>query len=228
MAVTVYRDPISGRNFDNGTGRRLFIYAESTGWLGFSANYAPKEVDYAGREAEWVTIERPGGKPLLVRKQQPLNTISFTLMVGAQDMQASQIIQLQALQELCRTRERILMTYSPTEAGLWRITSYSYTSQERSESTNEITRALVSLTLTEASDAAPAVGPVTGGAGSGSGSGGGGGGQRTHTVVRGDCLWNIALKFYGNGALWPKIFDANRAKIANSHWIYPAQIFVIP
>ena len=52
--------------------------------------------------------------------------------------------------------------------------------------------------------------------------------QRTYTVKKGDCLWNIAKRFYGNGAMYTKIYDANTNKIANPNLIYPGQIFVIP
>jgi nucleoid-associated protein YgaU len=51
-----------------------------------------------------------------------------------------------------------------------------------------------------------------------------------YTVVRGDCLWNIAKKkdYYGNGFAWPKIYKANRDKIKNPDLIYPKQTFTIP
>ena len=52
--------------------------------------------------------------------------------------------------------------------------------------------------------------------------------QRTYTVKEGDCLWNIAKKFYGNGSAYTKIYDANTNKIANPNLIYPGQVFVIP
>ena len=52
--------------------------------------------------------------------------------------------------------------------------------------------------------------------------------QRTYTVKKGDCLWNIAKKFYGNGAAYTKIYDANTNKIADPNRIYPGQVFVIP
>lgn len=52
--------------------------------------------------------------------------------------------------------------------------------------------------------------------------------KRTYTVKKGDCLWNIAKKFYGNGSAYTKIYDTNTNKIADPHWIYPGQVFVIP
>ena len=52
--------------------------------------------------------------------------------------------------------------------------------------------------------------------------------QRTYTVKKGDYLWNIAKQFYGNGAMYTKIYDANTNKIANPNLIYPGQVFVIP
>lgn len=51
---------------------------------------------------------------------------------------------------------------------------------------------------------------------------------RTYTVKSGDCLWNIAKKYYGNGSQYTKIFNANRDKIKNANLIYPGQVFVIP
>lgn len=52
--------------------------------------------------------------------------------------------------------------------------------------------------------------------------------QRTYTVKKGDCLWNIAKQFYGNGASYGKIYDANTNQIANPNLIYVGQVFVIP
>ena len=51
-----------------------------------------------------------------------------------------------------------------------------------------------------------------------------------YTVVKGDCLWNIAKKkdFYGNGFAWPNIWKANRDKIKNPDLIFPKQVFKIP
>lgn len=52
---------------------------------------------------------------------------------------------------------------------------------------------------------------------------------QTYTVVRGDCLWNIAKKFYGSGAKYTVIYNANRGVIGgNPNLIYPGQVLTIP
>lgn len=61
-----------------------------------------------------------------------------------------------------------------------------------------------------------------------------------YTVRTGDCLWNIARKFYGNGADWKKIYNANKPAIekdarrhgykssSNGHWIWKGLKLIIP
>jgi nucleoid-associated protein YgaU len=50
----------------------------------------------------------------------------------------------------------------------------------------------------------------------------------THTVVPGDTLSGIALKYYGEASRWPEIYAANKGLIENPSMIYPGQTFVIP
>lgn len=52
--------------------------------------------------------------------------------------------------------------------------------------------------------------------------------KRTYTVKKGDCLWNIAKKFYGKGSEYPKIYNANRDKIKNPNLIHIGWVLVIP
>lgn len=53
--------------------------------------------------------------------------------------------------------------------------------------------------------------------------------SKTYTVKPGDCLWNIAKKFYGKGSDYTKIYNANKGKIgSNPNLIYPGQVFTIP
>lgn len=51
--------------------------------------------------------------------------------------------------------------------------------------------------------------------------------NKTHTVQKGDTLWAIAKKYYGNGSQYPKIVSAN-PDIKNPNLIYPGQVFTIP
>ena len=52
--------------------------------------------------------------------------------------------------------------------------------------------------------------------------------NKTYTVKSGDCLWNIAKKFYGNGSKYTVIYNANKDKIKNPNLIYPGQVLTIP
>ena len=52
---------------------------------------------------------------------------------------------------------------------------------------------------------------------------------QSYEVRKGDCLWNIARKFYGNGAKYMVIYDANREVVGgNLNRIYPGQVLSIP
>ena len=65
--------------------------------------------------------------------------------------------------------------------------------------------------------------------------------QSNYKVKSGDCLWNIAKKFYGDGRRWVEIYNANKSIIeetankyrngkgsSNGHWIYPGTELIIP
>lgn len=51
---------------------------------------------------------------------------------------------------------------------------------------------------------------------------------KTYTVKKGDTLWGIAKKYYGNGAKYTQIYNANKGKIKNPNLIYVGQVFTIP
>jgi nucleoid-associated protein YgaU len=51
---------------------------------------------------------------------------------------------------------------------------------------------------------------------------------RTYTVKPGDTLWGIAQSYYGDGAKYPVIFDANRDLLHDPNKIYPGQVLRIP
>ena len=51
-------------------------------------------------------------------------------------------------------------------------------------------------------------------------------GARTHTIARGDTLWGLAVQYYGNGYLWPQLWESN-TWITDAHWIYPGDVLLI-
>lgn len=51
---------------------------------------------------------------------------------------------------------------------------------------------------------------------------------RTYTIVQGDTLWSIAVKFYGSGKDYTKIYEANKDKIKNPNIVVPGWVITIP
>jgi hypothetical protein len=228
-SIGVIRDRVSGLVFGGRVGERMYLVTED-GKVSYSFHLAPRSIEYGGLAQNWVEAERSGNTPLLLRKGNNLKTMSFSFtMVETRNRNFVEMTEsILALQAVAQSNLRVLVSYSRLEAGLWRVTDASVTSSQRhpDPSNNEPIEAVASVKLTRASDPAVAVGPVSGGAAPAAPPAAPK--ARTYTVVKGDCLWNIALRYYGKGALYTRIFDANRSKIKDPHWIYPGQVFVIP
>jgi LysM repeat protein len=227
--IGVIRDRISGVNITGRVGERMYLATED-GKVSYSFHLAPQEIEYGGLAQAWVQTERSGNTPLLLRKGDDLDTLKFSfMMVETRGREIEMTESILALKAVAKSRLRVLVAYSRLEAGLWRVTEASAQSLYRHSDpkNNEPIRAMASVALTRASDPAVAVGPVTGGTTPAPGNEEAAP-PRTYTVVKGDTLWGIAQRYYGAGAQWNKIFDANTDQIKDPHWIYPGQEFVIP
>lgn len=51
-------------------------------------------------------------------------------------------------------------------------------------------------------------------------------GEQVHVVAKGDTLWDIAAKYYGNAYLWPQVWEKNKY-VLDAHWIYPGDPLVL-
>jgi hypothetical protein len=60
--------------------------------------------------------------------------------------------------------------------------------------------------------------------------------DKSHTVIKGDCLWAIAKKYLGDGSRYPEIYELNKTEIDarnkgtgnTKYTIYPGQVFALP
>jgi hypothetical protein len=51
-------------------------------------------------------------------------------------------------------------------------------------------------------------------------------GAEVHIIERGDTLWDLARRFYGDPYLWPQLWERNQY-IRDAHWIYPGDPLVL-
>jgi nucleoid-associated protein YgaU len=51
---------------------------------------------------------------------------------------------------------------------------------------------------------------------------------QTYTVAQGDTLWSLAIRFYGEGRRWNKIYEANRDVLSSSSALPVGAVLVIP
>jgi nucleoid-associated protein YgaU len=188
------------------SARKMFIATEDRS-LFVMVPFAARVIDYSNRARIHTQIERPGRSPILAVGGVPLPTMSYDLFFGDRDG-GSVEADLHTLEQIAQSGMRVVVNYGPGEAGLWRITAFSYSSANRSEDDQSISQAVASIELTRASDYNVRVGPLTGGSSTAPPKSS----TRVHIVAKGDTLGSISRKYYGTNTLWRFLADANKIR----------------
>lgn len=180
----------------------------------------PTDSTHGGMGWDWQATDRAGRKGLVTAGGQKLRTLEFPgLVVGYASHQQSIDAVLILLERIANLKSRVAISYSRPERGVWVLTGLSFNVTARQAGSNTPTRATVDLTFLEYVPLTPVIGPArpkavsvtaparpkpaTTSSGVVSAVG------RYTTVGDNQTLWSIAARFYGNGALWPRIADAN-------------------
>lgn len=207
-----------GKDADNGiqftVSREVFRTPKNLKWSG-SARYAAHERHITNALTEFTGIDP--------------DRFSFDILLTA-EMGVDPLVEVRKLWSFERGAEAVGLVVGGTAYGKYRWTIQKHeTKIEYTDAAGNPYAVEVSVELLEylkgadqnTSGAAPATAPAPAAA---AGTGG-----TTYTVKKGDNLWTLAKKFYGSGADYTKIYEANKDAIGkNPNLIYPGQTFTIP
>jgi len=200
--------------------------------------FAPVQATLDGFAQPWTQLGRTGTSPLLLSSGRSLPTWAGSILLAYSDWTMSVQHLVDLLAHWAADGTAVTFRHGGPERGRWRITGLQFAVQMRTAS-NDVGRALASLTLTRASDLPARVGPVSGGhapppaPASGRAPGGSSSNPRptraaprTYTVRSGDTLFGIAIKVYRDASRWPQIASANG--IRNPAALRVGQVLKIP
>lgn len=214
-------------NYEAAAPKYRMLITTSDGKIEFGALFAPTEVEYSGFGRTWSEVARAGRTPMLLHESNKLRKMSFKMTIAKKDPYADIRVHLDRLRQMADSGVPVKIIYGGGFDNFsWRMTDYSVTSTMRHPSDSYVTRAEVSLEFTVVSDIKAATGPVTGGVTTAKSSSTTS--KKKSTTVsqasrtskapryyifkKGDTLYKLAIKWYGDSSRWRELADKNGIK----------------
>lgn len=210
---------VPGNVLAPGTGRRVVI---THPLMSVTLTATEPASEHRGGIPEFGSIDRPQTTPLYVKRSDRLREVRLTCHLfsgAAADSDPAPVTEaLRVLLLIARMAEPVGLYYGRVEAGVWLITDCELRTRRRHPESNDANWVEVDIEFVEhkppaepvvpppeltprpppatpppaaPSPAAPPPGP------------------RTHVVVKGDTLWALAGRYYGDNRQWRRIADAN-------------------
>lgn len=197
--------------------------------------FAPLNISHGERGIEWSEADRVGTYSTFRRTGMKTPTLSFDLHLAAMGSHGKENIlgYLAAFDRMSEENCRVYIDYTIREAGAWLLTGYTATVTAR-DTFHRPTRADVSLTFSRIMDEKAFLGPINGRSSSLRVLPKPAAPKKTNTttnlatykVKKGDTLWDLARKYYGNPYKWHAIADRNGVK--NPRRLRIGKILTIP
>lgn len=185
-----------------------------------SMHSTPPEFDFE-HVPEFGSIKRDGKQEITRMVASGVRGLTFSHMIAHTDYRYSIEPTIIALQKLVRSGSKVRFSGgSPFFMGaVWfHVTGFKIIAKQLS-STNRISRATVTWTIKQAVDTPAAVAKKKATSKTSSKKSSKKTTKqavaRTHKITATDRLWNLAVKYLGNGARWPEIVKANKRAIPN-------------
>lgn len=198
--------------------------------------FAPQNITHGERGVEWSEIDRFGTYATYRRTGLKVPTLSFDLTLSVRGTHGHRSVggYLQDFDDMSESESRVTIDYTDREVGAWLMTSYSATVTHR-DAKNSPVRADVSFTFVRIMDQKAFLGPIKGKSSSlkpkpattkkpkktNTSKN-----LATYKVKKGDTLWDLARKYYGDYYKWTKIADRNGVK--NPKLLPIGKVLVIP
>ena len=180
--------------------------------------FAPQNVNHGERGVEWAEVDRFGTYGTFRRTGLKVPTLSFGLTLAVRNSHGRKDISklLKKFDAMSESESRIYINFTAREAGAWLMTSYSANITHRNASQIP-TRAEVSFVFSRIMDEKAFFGPIKGRSTSIKVTPARAPKKKTNTsatlavyvVKKGDTLWDLARKYYGNPYKWTRLADRN-------------------